>query len=155
MKRKNMVIAIILLSIISFVCYFYIFRYEEKILFRGSMYVNDSGEPKGGFEWAGEYNVTITKDKMKLEFIIGLGDPLTKHSYNIKIIEFRENEYVKIRIENGSNPLIHVDIIFEYVENDTIWNSFHHYYIAYHVPPTLFPGFHAHYYVEIRIKPVK
>mgnify|MGYP000176755686 CR=1 FL=1 len=114
--------------------------------------MNDCGEPKGGFEWAGEYNVTITKNAMKLQFHMGLGDPLERHTYRIKLVQFLEGERLVIKIQNYTNSLQWIEITFNFVENDTIWNEYHNYYIAYYVIPTIFEGFKPHYYVEIRLK---
>lgn len=154
MKRKILVSFVIILVIVSIVIVYYSgILVPERIKFLGSMYVNDSGEPKGGFEWAGEYNLTITNKKLYLRFVLGLGNPIEKMKYSAKIISFEPQDRVEILIQNGSNPYKWVKVIFNYIENDEIWGIYNGYYIAYYVPPTIFPGLGPNYYVEMRILP--
>ena len=126
---------------------------------RGSFYANDCGEPRGGFEWAGDYyaNITLNKGfgKLIIEFKIGLGDPLEKHEYSV-VLQTYTTDYISIMI-NGKK------VILEWVENDTIWNTWHNYYIARYginmdendiigaIQPIIFPGLYIHYYVELRL----
>jgi len=142
---------IIFIALSLVIIYFY-FPDEEKILYQGSMLVNDSGEPKGGFEWVGIYNLTLTNKYLRVTLLIGLGDPLDKHNYEAKVIEFVEKSYLLIAIKCPRNNSW-VKINLSYVEEDLIWGEFNKYYIAYYVDPTIFDGFASHYYVEMRLKP--
>ena len=68
-KRKTLLMLVIIVGlIVSVVIINYAVTGKEEVLFTGSMYVNDCGEPKGGFEWAGEYNITITNKRMYVIF---------------------------------------------------------------------------------------
>ncbi|MGQ4892618.1 MAG: endonuclease/exonuclease/phosphatase family protein [Candidatus Njordarchaeia archaeon] len=121
---------------------------------KGSLYANDSGQPKGGFEWAGEYNITLKifpngTGYMLVIFNIGLGDPLKVHFYLISNFT-KTNETLTFLLRP---PTISTwfNITCIYTENDTTWNRFHGYYIGSYLNPEAFPGFGSNYYVEIRI----
>jgi len=128
---------------------------EAIMIYYGSLYANDCGEPRGGFEWAGEYNITLKvysdgKGLLELIFNIGLGDPLEKHEYEISNFYIEYGKRIIMKIEGKL-------VILNFIVNDTVWNTFHNQYIAYsnkgNIDPTIFKGFKSHYYVELRIKP--
>ena len=121
----------------------------------GSFYANDAGEPKGGFEWAGQYNVTgeIFLDGtgwINITIVAGLGDPLDEHFYLIKEFKLtKDNASFYIKPFSGETWY---RVVLNYTANDTIWNTYHGYYIGRYINPEIFPGLVAHYYVEIRLK---
>ncbi len=121
----------------------------SRIVLKGSMYANDCGEPRGGFEWAGEYAIEVVYWRnsggiMKVIFKIGLGDPLERHEYYVEKLSIDVNSTITLVVEGHTITLI-------YYEHDDVWNEFHHHYIARYVDPTVFEGFPKHYYVEIRL----
>jgi len=150
MRLKHLAIGILLASTILLILLLIYQRQTPQYVFVGTMYVNDCGQPYGGWEWVGEYDVRIENNIMTLVFRAGLGDPLEKHEYNVRIVEFIERKHVLILIENDSKW---VKIEFKYYEKDPIWNEWNGYYIAHYVNATIFPGFAPHFYVEIRIRP--
>ncbi|MFW6120524.1 MAG: hypothetical protein ACOC80_06440 [Petrotogales bacterium] len=125
----------------------------------GVLYINDCGEPRGGFEYAASYyaNLTLTNGTGILTFEVenGLGDHLEKHEYSVVLQEYTKQE-MKLWIDGRLTTL-------EWVENDTVWNMWHNHYIASYginmprnkrigkIRPRTFPGLYSHYYVEIRL----
>ena len=151
MKLKHLIIIALMIGAILLTFLLIYQKQMSQYIFVGTMYANDCGEPFGGFEWCGEYDVRIENNIMILTFTAGLGDPLQKHRYNVKIVEFVEKQHVLILIENN---IKWVEIKFKYYEKDPIWNKWNGYYIAHYVNATIFPGFAPHFYVEIRIRPI-
>lgn len=125
----------------------------------GSFYINDCGQPHGGFEYCGCFYASLFLEDsigtLTLELTLGLGDPLLKHEYSMELIEYSVDS-IEFLIEG--EPLV-----LEWVENDTVWNKWHNHYIAsfiYDVPerggigtihPDMFPGLVSWYYVELRL----
>ncbi|HDM24326.1 MAG TPA: hypothetical protein ENG22_05265, partial [Candidatus Bathyarchaeota archaeon] len=73
----------------------------SRIILKGSMYVNDCGEPRGGFEWAGEYAIEVVYWRnsggiMKVIFKIGLGDPLERHEYYVERLSIEVNSTITL-----------------------------------------------------------
>ena len=126
---------------------------------KGSLYVNDCGEPRCGFEYAASYyaNLTVSYGRGLLVFELesGLGDTLEKHEYVAVLINYTQQE-MRLLVDGR-------DVILERVENDTVWNKWHNYYIASYgmymperdrigmIKPEIFPGLVDHYYVELRL----
>ncbi len=151
-KRKIVISGFILLIILGAATIVIIMLQSPKVKLSGTMYANDCGEPKGGFEWAAEYNVTVKGDTMKIQLFMGLGDYLEKHVYKVAVKEIVEKEYIVLSIQNGSDPTKWVTITLNFYEQDPIWGTYNEYYIAHYVDPTIFPGFASHFYVELRLR---
>ncbi len=120
----------------------------------GSMYVNDAGEPKGGFEWAAEYNFTMHFITNKTGYIfiilrVGLGDPLEIHTYTFTNLTKTPKKLTFLIKPIWSNKWNNLTL--QYVETDEVWNKYNNYYIIRYADPTIFPGLKQHYYVEVRI----
>ena len=129
----------------------------------GSFYINDCGQPHGGFEYCGTYyaNMTLNQSNgfLNIELKIGLGDPLQQHIYNVELIEYTYDT-MRLSVENQNVTLIRI-------ENDTIWNKWHNYFIASHtddvperrgigiITPDIFPDLPSHYYVELRFPDIQ
>ena len=152
-KKKAIFMIIFVIIFIISVSVFYLFYVHEEPLFEGYMLANDSGEPKGGFEWAGTYNVSVTDKKLRIVFTLGLSDPLDQHTYDVKLVEYVENEHIILKIRSATSG-DWVSVTFSYCENDTLWNKYHGYYIAHYISASIFKGFSSHYYVEIGLKPI-
>jgi len=152
MKRKILILALSL----------FIFSCNEKIdeaKLEGSFYTNDSGSAKGGFEWAGEYKVSLDivsgVGTLYLEHISGLGDPLTEHS--LKVEDFKmDGSKIEMKINGFKAVLI-------WTEKDKIWDGrYNLHYIGNNsldsserigsLNPSSFPGLLEHFYVELRLK---
>ena len=127
---------------------------------KGSLYVNDCGEPKGGWEYTGEYfaNLTLSKGigKLTLEMKPGLGDYMTKHTYLVVLTSYTSEE-MQLFIDGKK-------AILEWVENDEIWDhTWDNHYIARFginmeeneiigkIKPDYFSGLKSHFYVELRL----
>jgi hypothetical protein len=134
----------------------------------GSMFISDAGASHGGFEFTATYwaNISgfsresiIAGDEivLSLQLRVGLGDPLEKHEYLLRLGYDHLQDTVWIRNSSTNISLIRVD-------NDTIWNhEFDGYYITSrggyapsdeirgNISPTIF-GLPDHYYVELRLK---
>ncbi len=120
----------------------------------GSMYVNDAGEPKGGFEWAAEYNLTMHFITNRTGYIfiilrVGLGDPLATHTYTFTNLTKTPKKLTFLIKPIWSNKWNNLTL--QYVETDEVWNKYNNYYIIRYADPTIFPGLKQHYYLEIRI----
>lgn len=136
-------------------------RRGEKKEFTGEFYANDCSESHGGFEWAGSYLTSLvvrgTKGDLMVTFLIGLGDPLTRHEFSIS--DFAEAAgRLSFKIEGKAATLV-------FVEQDTIWDGrYDGYYIGNNsikeeeqlgsLPIEPFSGFPSHYYVELRLKSI-
>ena len=130
------------------------------VVYTGSFHANDSGESHGGFEWGGGYSATLeirgTRGQLIISLEIGLGDYLEKHTYSVsRFVE--AGGHMNFRIKNR-------DVNLVLVEKDTIWNGLYdNHYIGNNsskaeekignLPVEIFPGFRAHYYVELRFLP--
>jgi hypothetical protein len=162
MMKKEMIVVVITVLL---VCIGLSGCFEDDITgdFRGSFYVNDCGEPRGGFEYAAGYyaNLTLSEGRGKLifELEIGLGDTLEKHEYIAVLRQYTQQE-MRLSIDGKQ-------IRLDRVENDTMWNKWHNYYIASfginmpesdrigEIKPGIFPGLLDHYYVEIRLPEIE
>jgi hypothetical protein len=117
----------------------------------GSLYFNDSGEHHGGFEAAMQWNVTLAVKAGWGQLIVTPepgymnNDRLQKWSYSISGFQITD-EYILLAIDGHF-------IVLQFMENDTIWNTYHQHYICStpNISPTIFPGFLSHYYVELRL----
>jgi len=120
----------------------------------GSLYANDAGEPKGGFEWAGQYNVNgLIFDKegfLNISLDVGLGDPLQEHLFYIENFNYNTTSMWFTLVIPGDSKKHNVTL--RYYKVDEVWGIYNGYYIAYYVDPSIFPGFQPHYYVELRLK---
>ena len=130
--------------------------------FYGSFYINDCGEPKGGFEYVAIYyaNLTINEGigNLTLE-ITGGGDKITKHEYLVILIEYTPSKMILL--------IDHRIVVLEWIEYDEVWNKWHNHYIASFginmdddetigkIKPNIFPGIYDHYYVELRLPQIK
>jgi hypothetical protein len=131
--------------------------------FYGSFYINDCGEPKGGFEYVENYYANLTIDKgfgkLILEVKSGTEDKITKHEYLVLLKEY-----------TPSNMVLSIDcrkVELEWIEYDEVWNKWHNYYIASFginmdkderigkIKPNIFPGIYDHYYVELRLPKIQ
>jgi len=127
---------------------------------QGIFYINDSGEPKGGWEYTQPYyaNLTINNGIGKLNIEIvpgGMGNRLTKHNFLVILKNYSEDEMVLLI--DGK------EVILEWVEHDDLWNKWHNHYIASFgiymdendalgkIKPDFFPGVRETYYVELRL----
>jgi hypothetical protein len=126
----------------------------------GTFFVSDAGQSHGGFEFTAEYktefNVQKGKGTLTFSLLIGLDDPLTKHTYRVTDLQIRPH---RITMSIDGNP-----VEFILVKNDKIWNhQFDNNYIASwgsdapkreikgSISPTIFPGLVDFWYVELRI----
>lgn len=124
----------------------------------GSFYINDCGEPHGGFEYCAGFYATLDLEAfigtLRLDFLIGLGDKLTQHVFDVELVEYTPE---KIELTMEGEPLI-----LEWIEEDNVWNKWHGHYIASFnvglphrdgigtIHPDMFPGIVSTYYVELR-----
>ena len=126
----------------------------------GVFYINDSGEPKGGWEYTQPYyaNLTINNGIGKLKINVkpgGMGNKLTKHNFSVVLKDYTDDEMI---LFIGGKK-----VILEWVEHDDVWNKWHNHYIASYginmdddetigkIKPNVFPGVRDHYYVELRL----
>lgn len=154
LMRKSSIL-ILLLSLFFFSCN----KIVEEAKLEGSLYINDCGTAKGGFEWAGEYRARLEvfngSGTLYLEQTTGFGDPLTNH--NLKVEDFKMGD-TKIEMKiNGSRAVL------IWIEKDKIWNGeYNFHYIGNNsrnpsekigdLNPSSFPGLMDHYYVEMRLR---
>ncbi len=126
----------------------------------GEFYANDCGVSHGGFEWAGGYTASLMIEgksgSLHISFSIGLGDYLMKHEF--QVTDFVEaGGRMGFRLEGKPAYLV-------LVEEDRIWNgTYNGYFMANNsdldtekigqLPISAFPGYRAHYYIELRLKP--
>lgn len=129
----------------------------------GSFYLNDCGEPKGGFEYVAIYfaNLTINGGigNLTLEIKPGIGDKITKHEYLVILKEYTSSNI--ILLIGGKK------VVLEWIEYDEVWDHWHNHYIASFginmndnekigkIKPKIFPGIYNHYYVEIRLPQIQ
>ena len=126
----------------------------------GVFYINDCGEPKGGWEYTQPYyaNLTINNGIGKLNINVipgGMGNKLTKHNFSVVLKKYTDDEM--ILLIGGKK------VILEWVEHDDVWDKWHNHYIASFgismndnetigkIKPNVFPGIMEHYYVELRL----
>lgn len=125
----------------------------------GTLYMNDSGEPKGGWEYTQEYyaNLTVKKGIGRLEIKVkpGMGDKLVKHKYLVILERYTEKEMI---LNIGGE-----EIILKFIEHDDLWDKWHNHYIASYgiymdknetigkIRPNVFPGVLDQYYIELRL----
>jgi hypothetical protein len=142
-------IAIFTTSIIA--AGFFIYVNQPDVIMTGSLNFNDSGEHHGGWEASCQWNVSLT---VKAGFGVLVvtpepdfmnGEVLLKWSYRISGFQIT-TEQIAMAIDG--HP-----VVLEFVDNDTIWNTYHHHYISATpaLSPTIFPGLMSHYYVELRL----
>jgi len=131
----------------------------------GSMFISDSGQSHGGFEFTASYNVSVSPDHLStkeqvhlsLALDVGLGDPLERHDLYLELSWQPETDSMQLRNSDVNISLVHVD-------NDTVWNKqYDGYYIASwggdapeeemrgQISPLIF-GLPEHYYIELRLK---
>ena len=91
-----------------------------------------------------------------ISFSVGLGDYLKKHEF--QVTDFAEaGGRMSFRLEGKPSYLV-------LVEEDRIWNgTYNGYFIANNsdlvtekigqLPISAFPGYRAHFYIELRLKP--
>jgi hypothetical protein len=124
---------------------------QPSLTITGSLYFNDSGESHGGWEATMQWNVTLTV-KAGFGLLVVTPEPgylnndrLQKWSYSISGFQVTD-EYILMAIDG--HP-----VVLEFVENDTVWNTYDNHYIGTppDISPTIFPGFLSHYYVELRL----
>ena len=124
----------------------------------GSLYMNDCGQPHGGFEYAADYYANLSVHDclgtLHFEIGLGLGDHLLQHDFSVELLRYSYEEMSFLMDGNL--------VVMERIENDTIWDTWHGYYIASHesdlpnrssigvISPDYFPGLPSHYYVELR-----
>ena len=104
-KRKIVISGFILLIILGAATIVIIMLQSPKVKLSGTMYANDCGEPKGGFEWAAEYNVSIKGDTMEIRLFMGLGDYLEKHVYKVAVKEIVEKEFKMVPTQRNGLQL--------------------------------------------------
>jgi len=120
--------------------------------------MNDCGQPHGGIEYAADYYANLSLHEsfgtLHFELKVGLGDHLLQHNFSVEMLSYSYEEMSFLMDGNL--------VVMERVENDTIWNTWHGYYIASHgsdlpnrsgigvISPEYFPGLPSHYYVELR-----
>ncbi len=135
---------------------------EEARKLEGSLYTNDCGSARCGFEWAGEYRATLEifddVGTLYLKQIAGLGDPLREH--NLKVEDFKINDSkIEMKINGIKATLI-------WTEKDKIWDGeYNFHYIGNNsqnpyekigsLSPSSFPGLLEHFYVELRLKKIR
>lgn len=127
---------------------------------RGGFYTNDSGEPKGGWEYTENFyaNLTLTNGigKLTIEPYSKDNDKLKKHNYTAILQEYTP-ETMQLLIDGRQ-------VILKWIKNDTIWDhTWDNHYIASYgismptedtigsIKPEIFPGLLPHYYVELRL----
>jgi hypothetical protein len=156
MQRKSKLIvtivfvAIVTTSLIAAGSIFYLS--QPNLTLTGSLHFNDSGDHHGGFEMAMQWNVTLFLKDGVGQLVVTpepgymCNDVLLKWSYTIVGFQISEQNIV-MAIDGHS-------VLLQFVENDTIWNTYHNHYICStpDLAPTIFPGFLSHYYVELRLK---
>ncbi|MFX1492329.1 MAG: hypothetical protein ACFFBU_08710 [Promethearchaeota archaeon] len=142
-------VAVIAISLITVGIITYV--NQPSLTLAGSLYFNDSGEHHGGFESAMQWNVTLNV-KAGFGLLVVTPEPgymnndrLQKWSYQISGFQISEEQIV-MAIDGHQ-------VVLEFVENDTIWNTYDNHYISAtpDISPTIFPGFISHYYVELRL----
>ncbi len=131
----------------------------EETKLEGSLYTNDCGSARGGFEWAGEYRANLEilngVGTLNLQKIAGLGDPLTEHHLKVEDFKIHDSK-IEMKI-NG------IRAVLIWTEKDKIWDGkYNSYYIGNNsenpsekigsLNPGSFPGLLEHYYVELRLK---
>ena len=133
----------------------------------GSMFISDAGTSHGGFEMNVEYSVEISSTSgrviytgdsviVDIRHLLGLGDPVDPHIFEMKIsYDPSEDEVI---LEKAKTRLR-----FAYVEHDEIWaGAYDGQYIASwggYAPPEeirgfitpVFFGLPDHYYIEMRL----
>ena len=147
-RRKAILIIVLILMGVA-ILYITIIRKVQGYILIGEMLANDCGEPRGGFEWVGLYNMTIKSGTMELKLVSGLGDPLEAHRYPCKVIEVAEKHYILLRLCNRRSAKC-IMVNLTYYHEDPIW-GIRDVYVAYYVDPTIFDGFAEWYYVELRV----
>ena len=150
-RKRKLIITLVVVLVSVFVIYnlpFFTTRNPEVIL-RGELLANDCGEPIGGFEWVGLYNVTIENNVMKLNLSSGLGDYLRSHEYPCIIIRIAKNSHIVLKICSPNSSKCEV-INLTYHTEDPVW-GIKDVYIGYYLDPTIFDGFKEWFYVELRI----
>ena len=155
MKRRTK-----LLIVLAFIATFttsiiaagiFIYVHPPDAILSGSLYFNDSGEHHGGWEATCQWNVALTV-KAGLGVLMVTPEPdflngerLLKWSYHVSGFQISAEQIV---MAIDGHP-----VVLEFVENDTIWNSYHNHYICAtpDLSPASFPGLMSHYYVELRL----
>ncbi|MGQ9619199.1 MAG: hypothetical protein ACUVUG_09610 [Candidatus Aminicenantia bacterium] len=146
--------------LILFICFLLSFCSEkiEEINLIGSFYSNDCGEPRGGWEWTGEYSAELTivngSGTLYLKQTSGLGDPITNRSLNVEDFKM-DSSKIEMKI-NG------IRAVLVWTEKDKIWGEYNYHYIGNNSPnqeeksgslsPSSFPGLPSHFYVELRLR---
>ena len=129
----------------------YIYVNQPDIILTGSLYFNDSGQHHGGWEATCLWNVTLAVKAGSGILVVTPepdfmnGEILLKWSYHISGFQITAEQIV---MTIDGHP-----VILEFVENDTIWDTYHNHYIRAKpdLSPTIFPGLMDHFYVELRL----
>ncbi len=132
-----------------------------------SMHINDAGRSHGGFEYAAEYNVTVSSTddsavtvgsmaNILFSLSLGLGDALQVHSLHPRVAYLERTDTIVLYEAGYTIRLVKV-------EKDLIWgHKWDGYYIASwggdapeneirgEISPSIF-GLPGHYYVELRL----
>lgn len=148
MLRKAVRVLVLILVVFAMLFVVLLVRLMKEPVLIGEMLVNDCGEPKGGFEWVGLYNITIRRGVMELRFTSGLGDPLKTHKYICGVSRISQGRFIVLWILGGGHRFVVVNLT--YYDVDPVW-GLRNVYVAYYVDPTIFDGFRDHHYVELRI----
>ena len=153
-KRTKLVVVLAFIAIFStsiIAAGIFIYVNQPDIILTGSLYFNDSGEHHGGWEATCQWNVDLSV-KAGLGILVVTPEPdfmngevLLKWIYQISGFQ-TTTEQIAMAIDG--HP-----VVLEFVENDTIWNSYHNHYICATpaLSPTIFPGLMSHYYAELRL----
>ena len=153
-NRTKLVVVLAFIAIFStsiFAAGIFVYVNQPDVMLTGSLYFNDSGEHHGGWEATCQWNVSLT---VKAGFGILVvtpepdfmnGEVLLKWSYSITGFQITAEQIV---MAIDGHP-----VVLAFVENETIWNTYHNHYISAKpdLSPTIFPGLMIHYYIELRL----
>jgi len=141
--------AILILSIIVLSTLYPYQSMDEPPLLKGYMRLTDSGVSGGGFEWVGEYNLTIVYEggdiTLKINMFRGLGDYIERHVYRVDELSI-DGEYLHLVIEGREYRLVKgVDGKYRAVSSDRPDE------VIGVIDPYFLEGVPQHFYIEIVI----
>ncbi len=151
MKSKVFLLATILISFGVTLAIIAPLDKGEAVYLEGYMLISDAGVPSGGFEWVGEYNLSLVYggglDKLEIRQIAGLGDYLERHVYRVESL-YIDDDYISMVVEGVEIKLVRegdyyvaaYSIEAEYLKGD--------------LDPSFLEGIPPHFYVEIRLSPL-